>query len=81
MELLGDDARRIENLPVWKALRNPNSSADFVAEKLNLEPHQVHISRCQSNDTETHYVSTVSGKLMISGVTDFNFQLTIQTAK
>ena len=39
------DARRVDHLPLWQALRNNHTASEWMAAKLKLEPHQVHITK------------------------------------
>ena len=39
------DARRVEHQPLWKALRNVKTAAEWFAALFKLEPHQVHVTK------------------------------------
>jgi hypothetical protein len=69
-----DDFRRITSMPLAKALKNPHTASDWLAEKMNLEPHQVHISKTSEDEMETN----LEGSLLIQGVSSFNFKVKIK---
>jgi len=69
-----DDFRRIASMTLSKALKNPHTASDWLADKLKLEPHQVHVSKTYEEGNDIH----LEGALLIQGIPTFNFKIKIK---
>lgn len=61
------DGRRIEHQTLWKALRNNHTAAEWLAAKLKLEAHQIHVTKTQQIEQGGKRKVLVEGVTSIDG--------------
>lgn len=61
-------------MPLEKVFKNQSSAQDWIAEKLSLEPHMVHVNRVEVSGGK---VST-SGRILLSGVKPVKFEFEME---
>lgn len=57
------DFRRVSEMPLWRALKNPSSASEWLAEFLGIESYHIHVTITKSEDLGNKIISTLGGRL------------------
>lgn len=56
-----------------KVFKNQSSTQDWIAEKLSLEPHMVHVNKVSFENG----LVKISGRMLLTGVKSVRFELDV----
>lgn len=76
-----NDPRRVAAMSLSRALKNPHTASDWLADQMKLEPHQVHVKKTETEEQTDKFVTTLEGVLIVPGTQNFTFQVQVVAAK